>query len=128
MRLGSGAGDDGGAGEWGLPDLAARLPGAKTVVVTSLGLGSLNTAELTVEVAEGRGMDVIGLIGGSLPARHAAGEIDPIVATNLEDLPHLTGVDVLGAVPEGAGAMERERFVAAAPGWFSESGIRAFVG
>lgn len=131
VRLGSGAGDDGGAGgagEWGLPDLAARLPGAKTVVVTSLGLGSLNTAELTVEVAEGRGMDVIGLIGGSLPARHAAGEIDPIVATNLEDLPHLTGVDVLGAVPEGAGAMERERFVAAAPGWFSESGIRAFVG
>lgn len=134
VRLGSGAGDDGGAGgaggagEWGLPDLAARLPGAKTVVVTSLGLGSLNTAELTVEVAEGRGMDVIGLIGGSLPARHAAGEIDPIVATNLEDLPHLTGVDVLGAVPEGAGAMERERFVAAAPGWFSESGMRALVG
>ena len=131
VRLGSGVGDDGGAGgagEWGLPDLAARLPGAKTVVVTSLGLGSLNTAELTVEVAEGRGMDVIGLIGGSLPARHAAGEIDPIVATNLADLPHLTGVDVLGAVPEGAGAMERERFVAAAPGWFSESGIRAFVG
>ena len=128
VRLGSDAGSDGGAGEWGLPDLAARLPGAKTVVVTSLGLGSLNTAELTVEVAEGRGMDVIGLIGGSLPARHAAGEIDPIVATNLADLPHLTGVDVLGAVPEGAGAMERERFVAAAPGWFSESGIRAFVG
>ena len=128
VRLGSDGSSDGGAGEWGLPDLAARLPGAKTVVVTSLGLGSLNTAELTVEVAEGRGMDVIGLIGGSLPARHAAGEIDPIVATNLEDLPHLTGVDVLGAVPEGAGAMERERFVAAAPGWFSESGIRAFVG
>jgi len=31
-------------------------------------------------------------------------------------------------VPEGAGAMERERFVAAAPGWFSESGMRALVG
>lgn len=124
----SAADGEGERREWGLPDLAAELPGAKTVVVTSLGLGSLNTAELTVEVAEGRGMDVIGLIGGSLPARHAAGEIDPIVATNLEDLPHLTGVDVLGAVPEGAGAMERERFVAAAPGWFSESGIRAFVG
>ncbi|AYJ32273.1 dethiobiotin synthase [Corynebacterium xerosis] len=131
VRLGSDAGGDGGAGgagEWGLPDLSARLPGAKTAVVTPLGLGSLNTAELTVEVAEGRGMDVIGLIGGSLPARHAAGETDPIVATNLDDLPHLTGVDVLGAVPEGAGAMERERFVAAAPGWFSESGMRAFVG
>lgn len=124
----SAADGDGERREWGLPDLAAELPGAKTVVVTSLGLGSLNTAELTVEVAEGRGMDVIGLIGGSLPARHAAGEIDPIVATNLEDLPHLTGVDVLGAVPEGAGAMERERFVAAAPGWFSESGMRALVG
>lgn len=132
VRLGAG-----GHGEWGLPELAAQLPGAKTVVVTSLGLGSLNTAELTVEVARGRGMDVIGLIGGSLPVgdglvRDGRGEDwraeDPVVATNLEDLPHLTGADVLGCVPEGSGALGRQEFLAAAPGWFSESGRSALVG
>ena len=121
VRLGAdGPGD---AGQWGLPELAAHLPGAKTVVVTSLGLGSLNVAELTVEVARARGMDVIGLVGGSLPAGD-----DPIVVTNLEDLPHLTGVDVLGCVPEGSGALGREEFLAAAPGWFTESGRSALVG
>lgn len=119
VRLGS----DGPGREWGLPELSAELPGAKTVVVTSLGLGSLNTAELTVEVARGRGMDVIGLVGGSLPEGD-----DPIVATNLRDLPHLTGTDVLGCVPAGSGAIERERFLAAAPGWFTESGRSALVG
>lgn len=121
VRLGAdGPGD---AGQWGLPELAAHLPGANTVVVTSLGLGSLNVAELTVEVARARGMDVIGLVGGSLPAGD-----DPIVATNLEDLPHLTGVDVLGCVPEGSGALGREEFLAAAAGWFTESGRSALVG
>ena len=136
----SAADGEGERREWGLPDLAAELPGAKTVVVTSLGLGSLNTAELTVEVAEGRGMDVIGLIGGSLPAGSLPGqqagsgagtgrmEPDPIVATNLEDLPHLTGVDVLGCVPEGSGSMRGEEFLAAAPGWFNESGRSVLVG
>ncbi|MFD5868757.1 ATP-dependent dethiobiotin synthetase BioD [Corynebacterium sp. NPDC060344] len=118
----------GAAREWGLPDLAAALPCAKTVVVTSLGLGSLNTAELTVEVARGRGMDVIGLIGGSLPVPGDGEEPDAIVATNLEDLPHLTGVPVLGCVPEGAGRLRREDFLAAAPGWFTESGETALVG
>lgn len=124
VRLGAdGADGADGAGQWGLPELAAHLPGAKTVVVTSLGLGSLNVAELTVEVARARGMDVIGLVGGSLPAGD-----DPIVATNLEDLPHLTGFDVLGCVPEGSGALGREEFLAAAPGWFTESGRSVLVG
>lgn len=121
VRLG--ADGPGHADQWGLPELAAHLPGAKTVVVTSLGLGSLNVAELTVEVARGRGMNVIGLVGGSLPAGD-----DPIVATNLEDLPHLTGVDVLGCVPERSGALGRQEFLAAAPGWFTESGRSALVG
>ncbi|WP_295624455.1 dethiobiotin synthase [uncultured Corynebacterium sp.] len=110
VRIGAG-----GESEWGLPDLAARLPGARTIVVTPLGLGCLNAAELTVEVARGRGMDVAGLVGGSLPAGD-----DPVVATNLEDLPRLTGVDLLGAVPAGAGAMTREAFTAAAPHWLSD--------
>ncbi len=124
VRLGSDPTEgDRPAREWGLPELSAELPGAKTVVVTSLGLGSLNTAELTVEVARGRGMDVIGLVGGSLPEGD-----DPIVATNLEDLPHLTGTDVLGCVPAGSGALERDEFLAAAPGWFAESGRSALVG
>lgn len=39
--------------DWALPELAALLPGSQMVVVTRLGLGCLNEAELTVEVARG---------------------------------------------------------------------------
>lgn len=105
---------------WALPDLAAHLPGATTVVVTPLELGCLNAAELTVEVARGRGMDVAGLIGGSLPA----GEPDPIVAGNLTDLPAVTGVPLLAAIPAGSGGLGRDEFTAAAPGWFTAAGRR----
>lgn len=67
-----------------LADLAADV-GALLLVVTSLWLGSLNAAELTVRAARARGLEVIGLIGGQLaggtgpgypgePHRAAAGD------------------------------------------------------
>ena len=78
-------------------DLIMAL-GCPLVVVTSLGLGSLNSAELTVEAATRRGIPVLGLIGGSMPH-------DPDLATrlNIEELPQVTGVPLLGVLPEGLG-------------------------
>lgn len=78
-------------------DLAQRL-GADVVVVTTLGLGSLNAAALTVEAAQARGINVIGLIGGSLPAQ-------PDLATelNLAELPVVTGTPLWGTLPAGLG-------------------------
>ena len=92
------------ADDFTLADIAVDL-GAPLIVVTTLGLGSLNAAELTVEAARARGLDVVGLIGGSLPAQ-------PDLATrlNLEELPHVTGVPLLGCIPAGAGAMNQEQF------------------
>lgn len=80
-----------------LADVASDV-GAPLIVVTSLGLGSLNAAELTVEAARARGLEVLGLIGGSLPA-----EPDLATRENLAELPRVTGVPLLGSLPAGLG-------------------------
>ncbi|HCT9179435.1 TPA: ATP-dependent dethiobiotin synthetase BioD [Corynebacterium aurimucosum] len=87
-----------------LADIAADL-GAPVIIVTSMGLGSLNAAELTVEAARNRGLKVLGLIGGSLPAQ-------PDLATqlNVEEMPQVTGVPLLGCLPAGVGRLSREEF------------------
>lgn len=96
------------ADELTLADAAADL-GAPLVLVTSLGLGSLNAAELTVQAARSRGVQVLGLIGGAL--------VDaPDLATrlNLEELPAVTGAPLWGCLPAGCGGMAREEFRACA--------------
>lgn len=98
--------------DWAMPELAAVLPGHQMVVVTRLDLGCLNEAELTVEVARNRGVNVTALVGGSLPENP-----DPIVQTNLEELPRITEVPLLGSVEVGAGKLDQEEFVARAAGW-----------
>ena len=97
-----------------LTDLAARLgiPFA-FVVVARAGLGTLNHTGLTVEALRVRGLPIAGLVIGSWP-----GEPDLAERCNLEDLPVVTGVPVIGRVPAGAGSLSRPAFVAAAPGWF----------
>jgi dethiobiotin synthase len=99
----------------GLADLAARLeiPFA-FVVVARAGLGTLNHAGLTVEALRARGLPIAGLVIGSWPA-----EPDLAEQCNLDDLPTTTGVPVIGRIPEGAGALDREAFVAAAAAWFT---------
>ncbi|WP_448850692.1 dethiobiotin synthase [Corynebacterium sp. 335C] len=99
--------------EWTIADLAAEL-GAPVLVVWSTGLGSLNHAELTVRELERRGLECVGLIGGSLPA-----EPDLATRCNADDLPAVTGVPVRAWIPAGSGAWPRERFPAEAPGWFA---------
>ena len=80
-----------------LADLAVELA-APLIVVTSTGLGSLNLAELTIMAARARGITVLGLIGGSLPT-------NPDLATrlNLTEFPVVTGVPLLGCLPETVG-------------------------
>lgn len=94
-------------------DVAAALD-APVVVVTRAGLGTLSDTELTVREIRRRGLVCAGVLVGSLPAKP-----DLAARCNLEDLPRLTGVPLLGAVPEGAGTLAPETFRAAAPGWFA---------
>jgi dethiobiotin synthase len=101
-----------------LLDLAALLDAAsevEVVVVAAAGLGTLNHTELTVDALRARGLMVRGLVVGAWPA-------DPGLAErcNLEDLQRIA--PLLAVIPDGAGSLDREAFVAAAPGWFTASG------
>lgn len=94
--------------DYSLADVAVELD-APLVVVTSLGLGSLNLAELTCVHARQRGLDVLGLVGGAMPA-----EPDLATALNVEELPRVTGVPYLGSLPAGAGKLSPKDFAAMA--------------
>jgi dethiobiotin synthase len=101
-----------------LLDLAALLgavSAVEVVVVVAAGLGTLNHTELTVDALRARGLAVRGLVVGAWPA-------DPGLAErcNLEDLQRIA--PLLAVIPDGAGSLDREAFVAAAPGWFTASG------
>ncbi|WJZ02555.1 dethiobiotin synthase [Corynebacterium freiburgense] len=92
------------AEDWTIADLAAELD-ADVVIVTSLGLGSLNAAELTVEAARRRKLRILGLIGGVLPA-----EPDLATMLNIAELPRVTRVPLLGCLPAGAGEFSAAEF------------------
>lgn len=102
-----------------LLDLAAGLAEAgaevEVVVVVGAGLGTLNHTELTVDALHRRGLTVRGLVVGAWPDSPGLAE-----RCNLEDLQRVA--PLLAVVPDGAGRLDREAFVAAAPGWFSGSG------
>ncbi|MFC0358759.1 dethiobiotin synthase [Kytococcus schroeteri] len=90
----------------------------QVVVVARAGLGTLNHAALTVEALRGP-------LGERLPARTLAGLVvgasseDPGLAErcNVEDLPRVTGLPLLGSVPAGAGDLSPEDLVAGAARW-----------
>ncbi|MEU6819203.1 dethiobiotin synthase [Streptomyces atriruber] len=91
---------------------AARLLGAPVLMVVSAGLGSLNTTGLTAEALRARGVRQLGPLIGSWPSAP-----DLASRCNLADLPKDAGTPLLGAVPEGAGALDGAAFRAAAGGW-----------
>ncbi|MET9029114.1 dethiobiotin synthase [Nocardia sp. NPDC004168] len=99
-------------GDFTLLDLAQKL-GAPVLLVTAAGLGTLNHTELTTRALQSAGVRCQGLVIGSWPA-----EPDLAAECNRIDLPRVSGVDLVGSVPQGAGGWERARFIAAAPGWF----------
>jgi dethiobiotin synthetase len=59
-------------------------------------------------------LEPAGLVIGAWPA-------DPGLAErcNVDDLPHHTGLPVLATIPDGAGSLDREAFLAQSPGWFA---------
>lgn len=91
-----------------LLDVAAEL-NAPLLLVTALGLGSLNTAELSVQASRAAGVEVAGLIGGSASTRPGLAE-----QLNHEELPRLCKTPLLGALPEGAGVLSPGAFRQAA--------------
>ncbi|WP_309055595.1 dethiobiotin synthase [Streptomyces sp.] len=93
---------------------AAGLLGAPVLVVTPAGLGTLNSTALTAEALRARGIDQLGVVVGSWPA-----EPDLAARCNLADLPQSAAAPLLGAVPEGAGALDPAAFRAAAGGWLA---------
>jgi dethiobiotin synthetase len=101
---------------WNLLDLAESLTAfgrhAGFVVVARAGLGTLNHTALTVQAIQRRKLHVHGVVIGSWPETP-----DLAAEQNLLDLPILTGVSVLGRIPEGAGALSRADFAAGVPDW-----------
>lgn len=98
-----------------LLDLAADLAtthAVEVVVVCAAGLGTLNVAELTVGALRGRDLEPSGLVIGSWPTDPGLAE-----ACNREDLPRVTGVPLVGVVPQLSGGLEPERFRTQAAGW-----------
>jgi dethiobiotin synthetase len=89
--------DEGGT----LADVAELLR-APVLVVARAGLGTLNHTALTKEALAARGLECLGVVIGSWPE-------DPDLAArcNLEDLG-----PILGRIPEGAGELTREAFLA----------------
>jgi len=90
--------------------LAARIE-VEVVVVVAAGLGTLNHTELTVDALRRRGLEVRGLVIGAWPDSPGLAE-----QCNLEDLQRIA--PLIAVLPAGAGALQRDAFVAAAPDWF----------
>jgi dethiobiotin synthetase len=91
--------------------VSLRVP-VDVVVVVRAGLGTLNHTALTVEALRARGLSPAGLVIGSWPAEPGLAE-----RCNLDDLPLVTGVPLLGRVAEGAGALDADAFSSAVPTW-----------
>ncbi|MEV6316989.1 dethiobiotin synthase [Streptomyces sp. NPDC051776] len=101
--------DDGGT----LAD-AARLLGAPVLVVVQAGLGTLNVTALTAEALRARHVECAGVVIGSWPAAPGLAE-----RCNLADLPAAADAPLLGAIPEGAGALSPADFRASAGSWLA---------
>ncbi|MFF4054300.1 dethiobiotin synthase [Streptomyces sp. NPDC001668] len=93
---------------------AAGLLRAPVLVVTSAGLGTLNTTELTARELRRRELELAGVVIGCWPD-------SPDLASrcNLADLPEVSGAALLGALPAGAGGLAPADFRAAAPDWLA---------
>lgn len=101
---------------WNLLDLAESVSYAGMpvgfVVVARAGLGTLNHTALTVQAIQQRSLHVHGVVIGAWPA-----EPDLAATQNLLDLPVLTGVPVIGRIPDGAGGLAPVDFAAGVASW-----------
>ncbi|GAA4404964.1 dethiobiotin synthase [Tsukamurella soli] len=100
-----------------LIDLAGDLA-ASVVVVAEPALGTLNHTELTTRALAAAGVRCAGIVLSRWPERPGLAE-----RCNLTELPELTGVPVVGRVPDGAAHLRPEDFARAAQGWFEPGWI-----
>ena len=91
-----------------IADLSAALH-APALVVTTPALGTLNHTALTLEALAARKIISTGIVIGSWPDRPGLAEL-----TNLTDLEVIAGGSLAGLLPEGAGALDRQAFLAVA--------------
>jgi dethiobiotin synthetase len=91
-----------------IADLAAMLA-APVLVVTTPGLGTLNHTALTLEALSARRLVPAGVVIGCWPERPGLAE-----RANLTDLVTIAGRPLAGALPAGAGRLERDAFLAVA--------------
>ncbi|MGW5849724.1 dethiobiotin synthase [Streptomyces sp. NPDC055254] len=96
-----------------LADVAGLLD-APVLVVAPAGLGTLNSTALTAEALRARSLTALGVVVGSWPAAP-----DLASRCNLADLPRVSGLPLLGAVPAGAGTLPPPLFRTSAPEWLS---------
>ena len=89
------------------------------LVVVGAGLGTLNHTALTVDALRTRSLSCVGIVIGSWPT-----EADLAARCNLIDLPAVTGLPLLGVVPEGAGRLTSADFLPVARRAL-EPGLRA---
>ena len=89
-------------------DVATELA-APVLVVAAAGLGTLNHTALTVEALHARGLRHVGVVIGSWPAQP-----DLAARCNLADLPAVTGVPLIGALPAGMAKLAPPEFLATA--------------
>lgn len=108
-------------GEFTLLDLAQKL-GAPVLLVAAAGLGTLNHSELTTRTLHAAGVPCAGLVIGSWPAAP-----DLASECNRVDLPAVTGVELVGSVPAGSGALAAAEFTAAAPAWFDTDWVGRYL-
>ncbi|QII02479.1 ATP-dependent dethiobiotin synthetase BioD [Rhodococcoides fascians A21d2] len=95
-------------------DIAAAV-GASVLIVAGAELGTLNHSALTVAAVHAAGVTCSGLVIGSWPT-------EPSLAArvNLEELPLVTGVELIASVPGAAGLLEEKEFGALARTMFGE--------
>lgn len=105
-------GEDDSRTPFTLVDLAADLA-APVVVVADPSLGTLNHTELTVRALEAGGVACAGIVLSRWPEAPGLAE-----RCNLVDLPEVTGVPIVGRIPDGAVALPPEGFAATARSWF----------
>ncbi len=105
-----------------LLDLASALSSAGDatvdfVVVARTSLGTLNHTELTVDAVRRAGHPVAGVVFGDVPGAPGLAE-----QANLTELPRVTGLPLLGAIPHGAGQLTPEEFRTECSRWFPSPG------
>ncbi|MGH3684716.1 MAG: dethiobiotin synthase [Pseudonocardiaceae bacterium] len=97
-------------------DVAAALA-VPVVLVVAAGLGTLNHSALTAEALRTRDLRCVGMVIGAWPA-----EPDLTARCNLVDLPVVTGLPLLGALPAGAGCLTAAEFLPVARRGLDSSG------